>query len=124
MTDSARICAKMFAMTERHWPRFFDGNSDIRYFMTADAVTEAECPLAVMTGAAGFALLHVRHGITGFVPQIENSIMARLAVIFDVLLFEMLGVVEYYLAKMSNLKGDILDVNRISERAGENNGCQ
>ena len=117
MTDGAFISAEMLFVTESNRSRCFYLHSYIRNFVTLDAIVETECSLAVMADAAGLAFFHLRHVVTGLVSEIENGIMAGLAVIFDTLLFEMLAVVEYYLAEISNLKGDILDVNRISERA-------
>jgi hypothetical protein len=114
----------MLFVTKSNRSRFFDRHGYIRNFVTLDAIVEAEGSLAVVAGAAGLAFFHLRHAVTGLVSEIENGVMTGLAVIFDALLFEMLAVVEYHLAEMRNLKGDILYVNRICERTGENRGCQ
>jgi hypothetical protein len=114
----------MLFVTERHRSRFFDRHGYIRNLVTLDAIIETECSFSVVAGAARFSFFHIRHFVASLVSEIENGIMTGLAVIFDALLFEMLAVVEYYLAEIGNLKGDILDVNRIRERAGENRHCQ
>lgn len=118
MTDGAFISAEMLFVTESHRSRFFYRHSYIRNFVTLDAIVKAECSLAVMASAAGLAFFHVCHVVTRLVSEIKYGIMAGLAVIFDALLFEMLAMVEHHLAEISNPKGYILDVNRISERAG------
>ena len=118
MAGGAFISAEMLLMTESHQSRFFDRHGYIRNFVTLDAIVETECSFAIMAGATGLAFFHLRHVVSSLVSEIENGIMTGLAVIFDALLFEMLAVVEYYLTEIGNLKGDILDVYRIRERAG------
>lgn len=107
-------------VSESHRSRFFDLKGNIRNFMALDTILEIESPFAVMAGAAGLAFLHICHGESVLASEIENGIVTCLAVILDALLPEVLVVVEYDLAEVGYLHGDILYVDRISEGTGEN----
>jgi len=118
VADGAFISAEMLLVTEGHRPRFFYFNSDIRNLVTLDAIIEIEGPFAVVAGAAGLAFFHICHGVTVLASEVENGVMAGLAVIFNAFLSEVLVVAKYHLAEIGCLKGDIFDVNCISEGAG------
>lgn len=68
----------------------------------------------VMTGAAGFAFYHGRHGVPFFDPEVENGVMAGFAIILDALLFKMFIMIKDNFAEMGYFNGYILDINRIS----------
>ena len=105
-------------MTEGHRSRFFYFNSYIRNLVTLDAIIEIEGPFAVVAGAAGLAFSHICHGVTGLASEVENGIMAGLAVIFNAFLSKVPVVAKYHLAEIGCLKGDIFDVNCMTEGAG------
>jgi hypothetical protein len=111
--------AEMFLVTESYRSRFFHFDAYIRDFMTLDAILQIGGPLAVVASAAGLAFFHISHGVSVLTPEVENGVMAGLAVIFYTLLFEVLVVVEYDLAEIGYLECDIFDVDRIGERANE-----
>ena len=67
--------------------------------------------VAVMAGAAGFTFFHIRHGVVSLYLDVEYGIVAGFAVGFNPLLFEMLGMIEYYRAGIRCLESDILDAN-------------
>ena len=125
VANVAFTIAEMFLVTENHRSRFFYFHADIRDFMTLDAILQIGGPLAVVASAAGLAFFHIGHGVTvALAPEVENGIMAGLAVIFYTLLFEVLVVVEYNLAEIGDLECDIFDVDRIGERANEDRDDQ
>jgi hypothetical protein len=107
-------------VSESYRSRFFDLKGNIRNLMTLDTILEIESPFAVMTGTAGLAFLHIGHGESVLVSEIENGVMTGLTVILDALLFEVLAVAEHDPAEVGCLHGDIFYVNRISEGTGEN----
>jgi len=119
MAHLALTGAEMLLVTERHRPRFSDFHADVRDFVTLDAILQIGGPLAIVARSTGLAFFHIGHSVTGLAPQIENGIMAGLAVIFNALLFEMLIMVEYDLAEVGDPECDILDVDGIGERANE-----
>lgn len=121
MADGALIGGgEMLFMTKGHRSSLLDLHSHVRNFMAFDAIGETEGAFAVVTGAAGFPLFHVRHGKTGtgLGPEVENGIVAGLAVVLDPLLEEVFAVVEYHLTEIGYFNGDILDVDSIGKRAG------
>jgi hypothetical protein len=118
VADGAFISAEMLLVTEGHRSRFFYFNSYIRNLVTLDAIIEIKSPFAIVAGAAGLAFFHICHGVTVLASEIENDIMAGLAVIFNAFLSEVPVVAKYHLAEIGCLKGDIFDIDCISERAG------
>ena len=119
VANIAFAVADVFLVTESHGSRFFDFDADIPDFMTLDAILQIEGPFAVVAGAAGLSFFHIGHGVTFLAPEVENGIMAGLAVVFYTLLFEVLIVVEYDLAEVGYFECDIFNVDRIGERANE-----
>ena len=117
VADGAFISAEMLLVTEGHRSRFFYFNSYIRNLVTLDAIIEIEGPFAVVAGAAGLAFFHICHGVTVLASEVENGVMAGLAVIFNAFLSEVLVVAKYHLAEIGCLKDDIFDVNCMSEGA-------
>lgn len=128
MADSALVGGdEMLFMTEGHRSGLPDLHDHIPDFMALYAIGETEGLFAVVAGAAGFPLFHVRHGETdpgGLRSEVENGIVAGLAVVLDPLLQEVPVVAEYHLAEIGYLDGDILDVDGISERTGQNRPAQ
>jgi hypothetical protein len=117
VADGAIVRVDMFLVTEGYGSRLFYFHGYIGNFVTFNAILEIEGPLAVVAGAAGFAFLHISHGVMIFFSEVVNCIMAGFAVILNALLPEMLVMVEYDLAEISYFKGDIFDVNRIRKGA-------
>jgi hypothetical protein len=122
VTRGAGISAQMLLVAEGDRSGLFDFDRDVPDLVALNAIIETEGSLAVVAGTTGFPLFHVRHGESGtdLGPEVKNGIVAGLAVVLDTLFFEMLGVVEYHLAEIGDVEGDIFDIDRISERAGKN----
>jgi hypothetical protein len=117
VADGAIARFEMLLVAEGYRSRLFYFHGYIGNFVTFDAILEIEGSLTVVAGAAGFAPLHINHGVLIFFPEVVNCIMAGFAVILNALLLEMLVVVEYDLAEIGYFKGNIFNVNRISEGA-------
>jgi hypothetical protein len=109
----------MSLVTERYRPGLFYFNSFIRHFVTADTLLQIEGTFAVVACATRLPLVHIRHAIALFLPEVVYRVMAGLTVILNPLLPKMIIMAEYYLAKTINANGHILDVNRIDNRAGQ-----
>jgi hypothetical protein len=117
VADAAIVRSDMPLVTEGYGSRLLYFHGYIGNFVTFDAILEIKGPLTVVAGAAGFALLHINHGVVIFFPEVVNCIMAGFAVILNALLLEMLVMVEYDLAEIGYFKGDIFYIDRICERA-------
>jgi hypothetical protein len=88
--------------------------------MTLDAILQIGGSLAIVARTARLSLVHISHSVTAVLaPEIENGIVAGLAVVFYALLFEVLVVVKNNLAEIGDLECDIFDVDCIGKRANE-----
>jgi hypothetical protein len=110
----------MLLVAEDYRSGLFDFDRDICDLVALNAIIETEGPLAIMAGATGFSLSHIRHGVTALASEVEDGIMTGLAVVLDAILFEMLGMVEDDLAEIGDVESDIFDIDRINKRAGNN----
>jgi hypothetical protein len=124
VANAAFIGIQMFFVSEDHWSRFFYFNNDVRNFVTFDALLDIKGFFPVVAGAAGLAVPHIRHVVTGSFLDVENGVVTGLAVIFNSLLPKMVVMIEGYLAEISYFEGNIFYVNPISMRKGNNGDYQ
>ena len=121
MTVFAFRGIEVFFMAKFYRACLFYFHRDVGNLVAFSTIFNIKGPFPIMTDAAGFTLYHIGHRVTGLFSEVEDGIVADLAVIFDTFLFYVKIVIEYYSAEIGNLEGDILDVNCLGKRKGEKN---
>ena len=112
MAGSAiRGAGQMFLMTEVCRAGCFYLVDNLLHTVAACAFLDRESLGAVVAGAAGFTLLHIRHCGAGRTLHSKDAVMTCLAAMIHTLYCNMSLMAEEYFARIFRVIGDILDIH-------------
>lgn len=105
------VCGKVFFMAEMGGTGGFYVVRDLLDQVATGALFQGEGFGAVVAGAAGFALFHVRHCVADLLLDGVYAVVAGVAVVGHAALFDVILVAEDNFAGAFGLKGDIPDLH-------------